>query len=102
MPAFSVLHVTSIPGGGVDRHLRDIARASAHAHLVWHASDGGDLLEIPAEHRALPLDRAAIARDPASLVALLRQYRVGLVHAHAVTEAPRARAQWACDALAVP
>lgn len=102
MPSgFTVLHVTSIPGGGVDRHLRDIARASGHAHLVWHASDAGDLIEIPAEHRALPLDRDELARDPAPLAAFLRGHRVGLVHAHAVTEAPRARAQWACDALGV-
>ena len=103
MPSgYTVLHVTSIPGGGVDRHLRDIARASGHAHLVWHASEGGDLIEIPAERRALPLDRDAIAREASALAAWLRQQRVGLVHAHAVTEAPRARAQWACAALGVP
>lgn len=98
----TVLHVTSIPGGGVDRHIRDIARASARPHLVWHAADNGDAIEIPSERRVLPLDREALARDPQPLVDFLRERGVGLVHAHAVTEAPRERADWAARALGVP
>lgn len=99
MPSSAVLHVTSIPGGGVDRHIRDIARSSDREHLVWHAADGGDALEIPSEHRVLPLDREKLASDARPLLAFLRSRRVGLVHAHAVTEAPRQRADWIARSL---
>jgi glycosyltransferase involved in cell wall biosynthesis len=50
----------------------------------------------------LPLDREKLARDPARLIGFLRERGVGLVHAHAVTEAPRGRAEWAAHALGVP
>ena len=102
MSASAVLHVTSIPGGGVDRHIRDIARTSGRPHLVWHAADAGDALEIPAEKRVLPFDREKLARDPSPVLDFLRKHRVGLVHAHAVTEAPRERAAWIAQALGVP
>jgi glycosyltransferase involved in cell wall biosynthesis len=102
MPASAVLHVTSIPGGGVDRHIRDIARSSDCEHIVWHAADNGDAIEIPSEKRVLPLDRESFARDPQPLLAFLRSRGVGLVHAHAVTEAPRERATWIADSLGVP
>jgi glycosyltransferase involved in cell wall biosynthesis len=102
MSASAVLHVTSIPGGGVDRHIRDIARTSARPHLVWHAADAGDALEIPSENRVLPFDREALARDPRPVLDFLRERRVGLVHVHAVTEAPRERAAWIAAALGVP
>lgn len=102
MSAFAVLHVTSIPGGGVDRHIRDIARADPRAHLVWHAAERADAIEIVDEHRVLPLEPAAVDREPRELVDWLRARRVGLVHAHAVTEAPRARAAWIARELGVP
>jgi glycosyltransferase involved in cell wall biosynthesis len=99
MPASAVLHVTSFPGGGVDRHIRDIARASARRHLVWHAAEGGDAIEVLDEHRVLPLDAARVEQDPQALAAWLRAQGVGLIHAHAVTPSPRRRATWAAQAL---
>ncbi len=95
----AVLHVTSLLGGGVDRHVRDIARASTRRHIVWHASGTADILEHPREHRFLPLDRDAIARDPAALENWLRRENIGIVHAHSVDRASRARAAWAAHAL---
>src|SRR5512141_211430 len=101
MAAFAVLHVTSIPGGGVDRHIRDIARASRRPHLVWHAAEHGDAIELLGERRALPLDRQRLEQEPQAVIEWLRARRIGVVHAHAVTAAPRERARWIADALGV-
>lgn len=98
----AVLHVTSLPGGGVDRHVRDIARGAARRHLVWHVADTADAIEIPGERRILALDRAAIEREAPVLERWLRAERVSIVHAHSVTGAARARTAWAAHALAVP
>ncbi|MGZ5111718.1 MAG: glycosyltransferase [Usitatibacter sp.] len=99
MSAHAVLHVTSLPGGGVDRHIRDIARHGTRRHLVWHTTDGADVIEIPAEGRFLPLDRAALERDPRPLAEWLGRQGVGIVHAHSVARAPRSRASWASRSL---
>ncbi|HET9650702.1 MAG TPA: glycosyltransferase family 4 protein [Usitatibacter sp.] len=101
MAAFSVLHVTSVPGGGVDRHIRDIARASRRPHLVWHAADNGDAIELLGERRAFPLDRRRLEQEPQVLIDWLRGQRVGVVHTHSVTTAPRERARWITRALGV-
>jgi len=98
----AVLHVTSLHGGGADRHVRDIVRGVPRRHLVWHASPAADVLELPAENRYLLLDRARIDGDPSGLQAWLRSQGVGLVHAHSVGTATRARAEWAGRALDSP
>ena len=46
MHSGSVLHVTSLPGGGVDRHIRDIARTVARHHLIWHTAATADVIEM--------------------------------------------------------
>lgn len=99
MDGGSVLHVTSLPGGGVDRHIRDVARTVARNHLIWHTADAADVIEIPRERRYLPLDRAACEREPETLARWLRARGVGLVHAHSVNRAARDRATWASQAL---
>ncbi|HXN15073.1 MAG TPA: glycosyltransferase, partial [Usitatibacter sp.] len=96
----AVLHVTSLPGGGVDRHVRDIVRAlAAQHHLVWHTAESADAVEIAAEGRLLALDRAALERDPGALARWLKSMGVGLVHVHSVSRAARRRARWAAQAL---
>ena len=102
MTARAVLHVTSLLGGGVDRHVRDIARNVARRHLVWHTGDSADVVEIAGESRFLPLDREALERDPKMLERWLRDEGVGIVHAHSVSRPARARAAWAAGALAAP
>jgi glycosyltransferase involved in cell wall biosynthesis len=88
-------------GGGVDRHVRDIARAAPGRHVVWHTSDSADVIEIPDTDEFLPLDGAAIEREPAILANWLRARGIGLVHAHSVGRAVRRRATWAAQALGV-
>ena len=102
MEPSGVLHIASLHGGGVDRHVRDIARNVPRPHLLWHASPRADVLEIPREGRALPLDAAALEREPAALDRFLRERRVGLVHAHSLGRAARARAQSVARRLALP
>jgi len=97
MSAFAILHVTSLFGGGVDRHVRDLLRTVARPQLVWHAGDGVDVIEDGG--RFLPLARDAVGD---ALARGLRGRRVGLVHLHQLTRAPRERAEWACRALAAP
>jgi hypothetical protein len=101
MESFAVLHITSLPGGGVDRHVRDIARGSSHPQLVWHTAPGADVMELPAEGRYISLDPAAIDRDSNALASWLRAQRVGVVHAHGTSERVEARASWAARALGV-
>ncbi|HUP29733.1 MAG TPA: glycosyltransferase [Usitatibacter sp.] len=102
MTAFAVLHVTSMPGGGVNRHIDDVVAAGLRRHLVWHVAPGADVIAIPAEKRFVPLDPDAIAREPGALADWLRGQGVGAVHVHSVAPAPRARAAWAAQALGVP
>lgn len=98
----TVLHVTTLLGGGVDRHLRDIARAVPGRHLVWHAGDAADVLEFPAERRFAALDRSRIEAEPQALAQALREQRVGLVHLHSSLGPARERAAQAAHALGVP
>ncbi len=86
-------------GGGVDRHVRDIARASRGRHVIWHTGGASDVIEVAGSNAPVALDPGAIDRDPAALAAWLKSQRVGLVHAHSVSEASRARTQWAATAL---
>jgi Glycosyltransferase Family 4 len=88
-------------GGGVDRHVRDIARGRSPSHLAWHTASDADVIETLGDGRFVALDPTAVEREGATLVAWLRAQRVGVVHAHSVSEAARARAAWAASALGV-
>jgi glycosyltransferase involved in cell wall biosynthesis len=99
MTACAVLHVTPVPGGGIDRHVRDIAAGAAREHYLWHAADGAHVLEQPREPRFLPL---AADAPLDSLAASLRARGVGLVHLHTLARAARERAAAISQALAAP
>jgi len=51
MESWGVLHIASLHGGGVDRHVRDIVRELPRGHLVWHVSGRAEVLELPRERR---------------------------------------------------
>lgn len=102
MTACAVLHVTSMPGGGVNRHIDDVVAAGLRRHLVWHVAPGADVIAIPDQQRFVPLDAAALDRDPAPLASWLRGQGIGAVHVHSVAPAPRARAAWVAQALGLP
>ena len=99
--AATVLHVTTLLGGGVDRHLRDIARAVPGRHLFWHAGDTADVLEYPGEARFAALDPQKIAAEPHALADALRGEGVGLVHLHSTARPARERALGIAAALGV-
>ena len=101
MSSAAILHITSLPGGGVDRHVRDIAADSPRRHLVWHTGPGADVIEIAGAKRYLPLNSTALDRDPKALANWMRNEAVGLVHAHSVNPSVRARASWAANASRV-
>jgi glycosyltransferase involved in cell wall biosynthesis len=96
---FAVLHVTSMLGGGVDRYVRDIARGSKVPHLIWHTGEGADVIEVAGTAQPVALEPGSISSEGATLAAWLKSHRVGLVHAHSVSNAARARARWAATAL---
>ena len=95
----AVLHVTSLPGGGVDRHIRDVVRSTRRAHVVWHCSDSADVLETFEPRRFHPLAPRWSESQGDALAAWLRARGVGVVHAHSVARMPRNRATWAARAL---
>jgi glycosyltransferase involved in cell wall biosynthesis len=96
------LHVAALHGGGVDRHLRDIARAVPGRHLFLHVGDRAVVLEDPAKRRHWALDAGRIAADPAPLATALSRDAVGLVHRHASSLAPRLLAGRLAGALGAP
>ncbi len=98
----AILHVTSLFGGGVDRHLRDVVAGVARPPLVWHAGEAGEAIEEPRAKRFHPLAAGAFAGSRSRLAAWLASRRVGLVHLHALGDAPRERAEWAARELGVP
>jgi glycosyltransferase involved in cell wall biosynthesis len=102
MNATAILHVTSLFGGGVDRHVRDIVRGVDRPMLVWHAGEHADVIEDARSGRFLALAAGAVESRGEALAAWLRERRVGLVHLHQLTRAPRERSDWACRALGVP
>jgi len=102
MSAAAILHVTSLFGGGVDRHVRDIVRTVARPHFVWHAGDGVDVIEDAREGRFHRLADGATAGRADPLARWLLAKGVGLVHLHQLTRAPRERSDWACRTLGVP
>lgn len=94
----TILHVTALFGGGVDRHLRDIAHSVPGRHLVWAAGDAGETVTLPGSP-PFALDRARLA---GGLVAALRQAGIGLVHLHASALPARQRASAFAGDLGVP
>lgn len=98
----AILHVTSLFGGGVDRHLRDVLAGVARPQLVWHAGEAGEAIEEPAAKRFFPLAAGAFAASRDKIAAWLTSRRVGIVHLHALGDAPRERAEWAARELGVP
>ena len=98
----AILHVTSLFGGGVDRHLRDVIAGVARPQLVWHAGEAGEAIEEPAAKRFFPLAAGTFADSRDRLAAYLASHPVGLVHLHALGDAPRERAAWAATELGVP
>ena len=92
--------MTSLLGGGVDRHIRDIARAGGREHLAWYAGTDAELVEDLTRHRYYPLDPAVAMGE--SLAGWMRSRGVGIVHAHSVSEPVRERAAWAARALGIP
>ena len=93
----AVVHVTSLLGGGVNRHLRDIARARARPHLVWHAGERAEVLQEGARYR--PLDPRLVDEDFPALDDWLRSRGAGVIHLHSLEPAPRRRALQAREAL---
>jgi glycosyltransferase involved in cell wall biosynthesis len=98
----AILHVTSLFGGGVDRHLRDVMSGVPRPHLAWHAGEAGEAFEEPRARRFHPLAAGAFAGSKARIAGYLAAHRVGLVHLHALGDAPRERAEWAARELGVP
>jgi glycosyltransferase involved in cell wall biosynthesis len=93
----AVVHVTSLLGGGVNRHLRDISRSGTRPHFAWHAGERAEVLQEGDRHR--PLDPKRIDEDPAALHDWLRAQGVGAVHLHSLEAAARKRALQAREAL---
>ena len=58
----AVLHVTSLFGGGVDRHVRDLMRALPRPQHAWHVGDRAEVLESGGRYRAL--DPARVDASP--------------------------------------
>lgn len=97
----TVLHVTTLLGGGVDRHLRDIARSVPGRHLIWHVGNAAEVIEDPAANAFHVLDPARVDADPAALAQWLRAEGVALVHQHSNLLAARKRALLAERVLGV-
>src|SRR5687768_6610157 len=98
----SVLHLLSLHGGGVDRHVRDIAARVPGSHMLWHVGDEAEVIETPRAPRFLPLDPARVEAQPEVLADWLSGNGVGVVHVHNLARAPRRRAEQAADRLAIP
>lgn len=98
----AVLHVLPSLGGGVDRHVRDIAAQVDRGHVLWHVGERAEVAERAGIRHYFPLDPARVDASPAALASWLRGQGVGVVHLHGVTRAPRRRAESAARALGIP
>jgi len=83
----AVLHVTSAPGGGIDRYIRDIARALPRSHVALNAGPDIDVIESLATGDVMPVS----AHDTAATTALGATVR--LLHVHTIDDVSRARVQ---------
>src|SRR5436190_5236264 len=97
MGSSAVLHVTALLGGGVDRHVRDIARTTARAHTTWHVGEHAEVIETGGEH--IVLDPARVDADPDAMARWLASRNVGLVHAHSLITRARQRVDLARSRL---
>lgn len=102
MNASAILHVTSPFGGGVDRYIRDIAHGVDRPQFIWHAGDHANVIEDLRSGRYYPLSGEAVTERAEDLAQWLRSLRIGLVHLHQLTRAPRQHADWVCTTLGVP
>jgi len=95
-PARAVLHISSAPGGGVDRYLRDIAAGTPYPHIALHVGRTVDIVEDLARGAfwPVPADAARVADVIAATTAL--------VHLHSVDARSRAWAQALRDRSALP
>src|SRR6185503_7505004 len=93
----AVVHVTSLLGGGVNRHVRDIARSSARRHLVWHVGERAEVMQNAERYR--PLDPARVDGDRAAWRDWLRSQGAGVIHLHSLEAPARRRASEAREAL---
>jgi len=82
--------------------VRDLARASALPHALWHASAGADAVEMPCSGTIWPLSHEQIGSRGAELAQWLRRAGVGIVHVHSMARSVRARAAQVAAALGVP
>ena len=98
----AVLHVLPSLGGGVDRHVRDIAAQVDRGHVLWHVGERAEVAERAGIRHYFPLDPARVDASPGAAASWLRAQGVGLVHLHGVTRAPRRRAESAARALGAP
>ena len=87
----AVLHIASMHGGGVDRHVRDIVRHVDCPQWIWHVAEPAEVLEDPARRSCLVFDREAVDREAGTLGRWLRKQRVGVLHVHSLT---RANTHW--------
>ena len=101
MSACAVVHVTSLFGGGVDRHVRDIVSSVPRSQVIWHVEPGIDVIEEPGRGPCRGLDSRRFEDDPEALARWLESGGVGLVHLHSTSRAARRRATWACERLGV-
>src|SRR6188768_2133797 len=88
----AVLHILPALGGGVDRHVRDLAAAIDRPQLLWHVGERAEVMETAGEPRFMPLDAARVDADTTVLANWLRANDVGLTHLHGVGRGPRRRA----------
>src|SRR5512134_1344640 len=102
MSALSVLHLLSLHGGGVDRHVRDIAARVPRAHVLWHVGENAEVLESALAPRFLPLDPVRIDAQPDAIAGWLGASAVGVAHLHSLARAPRRRAEQAASRLGIP
>ena len=102
MESTAVLHLVSLHGGGVDRHVRDIAAAVARPHLLWHVGERSEVIEGGSGRRFLPLDPERIEAEGGRVAAWLRAQGVGLVHLHSTALAARRRVQRLLEHLDLP
>lgn len=84
-PVRAVLHITSAPGGGVDRYIRDIAATSSLAHVVLHVGRELDVIEDIATSTFWPVPAGSAA------VAQVLARTTSLAHLHGVDDGCRDR-----------
>jgi len=90
-PPSAILHLTSPNGGGVDRYMRDLAKADGEVRSYFlHCGDRISVLEDPAQRRYFPIRAGAL--EEASGKALkdwFAQAGIAGLHVHAVSKPVR-------------